>query len=84
MKSLLIRSALLLLIGAGLTACSSGGGGGGIVTPPPGPTAKFEDQFGANFGAAYRGDPNTEPKDITAADVITPSLTAEPVMLPGT
>ena len=81
MKSLLIRSALLLLIGASLTACSSGGGGG-TVTPPL--AAKFEDQFGVNFGAAYRGDPNTEPKDVAAGDVITPSLTAEPVTLPGT
>ena len=81
MKNLMIRGALLLLVGAGLAACSSGGGGGGTVTPP---VAKFEDQFGANFGIAYRGDANSEPKDIGSGDVITPNVTAEPVALPGT
>ena len=84
MKRSLITG-LLVLAAAGLSACSGGGGGGGGVgvTTPPVP-ASFASQFGAGFGAAFDQGANTDPRDLAAADVIAPSLTAEPVPLPGT
>ncbi|MDI1363839.1 MAG: hypothetical protein PSX79_03065, partial [bacterium] len=68
--------AALMALAVGLSACG-GGKDVAVVTPPP--AAKFEDQFGASFGVAFRADPNSEARDIAAGDVITPSLTAEPV-----
>ncbi|CAN5714240.1 hypothetical protein BH11PSE1_BH11PSE1_05040 [soil metagenome] len=73
---------LLALAAAGLSACGGGGGGGGGTTTPP--SASFASQFGAGFGAAFGASANSDPKELAAADVITPSLTADPVILPGT
>ena len=66
---------------AGLAACSNNNP---TPAPPPvvvPPAAKLEDQFGANFGIAYRADPLSEAKDPAPGDIIPLSLTAEPVPL---
>ena len=76
-----LAGASLLALSVGLAACNNGGGGGG--SSPPAPAAKFEDQFGAAFGVAYRADANSEPKDVAPGDVIPASLTAEPVAFQG-
>ena len=86
MKRTLLTAAGLALLALSVSACGSGGGGGGglgggTTTPPP---ASFASQFGPGFGAAFGAGANTEPRDLAAADVIAPSLTAEPVPLPGT
>lgn len=64
------RIIALCLLSAGLAACGSNNT---PATPPvvvPPPAAKLEDQFGVNFGTAYRADPNTEAKDPAAGDII--------------
>lgn len=85
MKRTLLTAAGLALLTLSVSACGGGGGGGGAgggtTTPPP---ASFASQFGAGFGAAFGASANTDPRDLAAADVIAPSLTAEPVPLPGT
>ena len=81
MKRFLIPG-LLILAAAGLSACGGGGGGGGTTTSPA--PAAFAAQFGTGFGAAFGASANSDPRDVASADVIAPSLTAEPVTLPGT
>lgn len=85
-KSLLVVGGVVLL-GIGLAGCGSSrsgvmGGGGDVGGTPAKPLA-FEDQFGANgFAPAYRAQPNSEPRDVAAGDVIPVNATAEPVPLP--
>ncbi len=50
-----------------------------VVVAPP--TARVEDQFGANFGVAYRADPNSIARDPVAGDIIPLSLTTGAVPL---
>lgn len=67
------------------TALASCGGGGNDAPPPPvvvtPPAAKIEDGFGANFGIAYRADPNTDAKDPVGGDIIPLDLTTDPVTI---
>lgn len=86
MKRILLTTAALGLLGATLAGCGGGGGSGMTVTQPPPVAARFEDQFGsaAGFGTAFRGTPNSEPRDVAPGDTIPVSLTAEPLTLPGT
>ena len=84
MKRTLLTAAGVALLALSVSACGGGGGGGGgggTTTPPP---ASFAAQFGAGFGAAFGASANSDPRELAAADVIAPSLTAEPVTLPGT
>jgi hypothetical protein len=75
----------VLALGGFLSACFGGGGGKKMTTPTtPIAAAKFEDQFGAKFGTAYRAGANTEPTDVAAGDVLAVSPTAEPVPFTGT
>ena len=70
---------------SGLAACGGGGGTTAAAPPPvvvPPVAAPLEDQFGAGFGVAYRGAPNTDPaRDPVAGDLIPLSLTTEAVTL---
>jgi hypothetical protein len=82
-------TALALLIGAGVAACDGGDDGGGevIVAPPPPappPTAptRLEDQFGANFGTAFRAAANTDPRDPQPGDLVGVSFTTDPIPVP--
>ena len=82
MKRSLFTGAALVALAVGLSACGGGGKDDvAVVTPPV--AAKFEDQFGSSFGVAFRADPNSEARDIATGDIITASLTAEPVALQG-
>lgn len=72
--------AAAMLVG-GLAACGNNNTPSSITQPPPMPAAKLEDQFGAGFGVAYRADPNTDPKDPMASDIIPLSLTTDPVAI---
>lgn len=79
----MLRAASALALVA-LAACGSGGGGDGdnappappaIVAPPP----PQENQFGANFGAAFRADPTSTPRDPADGDIVPLSFTTDPV-----
>lgn len=78
MSKLIRNVTTATLMGAGLAAC---GGGDNAAPPPPvvvvPPAPKLEDGFGANFGIAYRADPNTDAKDPAAGDIVPLSLTTE-------
>ena len=82
MAKLIRNVAAATVMGAGLAAC---GGSKSSAPPPPvvvtPPAAKLEDGFGANFGIAYRADPNTDAKDPVAGDIIPLSLTTDPVTI---
>jgi len=84
MRTLYWRIAAVAMTTGLLAAC---GNNGSTPTPPVTPpvvvppVAKVEDQFGTNFGIAYRGDANTDAKDPTAGDIIPLSLTTDPVAL---
>ena len=68
----------------GLAACSDNDSGSVQVTPPPPtpPAARFEDQFGANFGVAFRGVANSDPREPAAGDLAPISFTTDPVNIP--
>ncbi|MBC7768927.1 MAG: hypothetical protein H7124_09075 [Phycisphaerales bacterium] len=59
---------LILALALGVSACGGSGGGGGL--PPPPPAAPLEDTFGAGFGATFRADPNSNPRDPAAGDIV--------------
>lgn len=87
MRSLHWRLAAAAMTVGVLAAC--GDGNQSTVTPPvtpppvvvPPPAPKLEDQFGTNFGIAYRADPNTDAKDPAPGDIVPLSLTTDPVAL---
>ncbi len=65
-------------LASALAAC--GGSSSSAPTPPvivPPVATPLEDQFGANFGTAYRAAPNTDAKDPVAGDIVPLSLTTE-------
>ena len=74
------RIGFMLALGAATAACNSGvttapPTGGGVVVP----TARQEDQFGVQFGTAFRADNNSEPYNPADGDIVAISLTTEPV-----
>lgn len=81
MAHTLRKVAALTILTAGLSACDDNKNQSTVITPTPAPVAKLEDGFGANFGIAYRADPNTEAKDPAVGDIIPLTLTVEPVPL---
>ena len=83
MKNVYWRIAAVAMVAGGLSACGNSNNTPPpppVVVPPP-PAPKVEDQFGTNFGIAYRADPNTDAKDPMAGDIIPLSLTTEAVVL---
>ena len=70
----------IMMAGASLSACS-GESEGDVVSQDPlaGRTAAQGDQFGKGFGKAFRADSNSEPANVSNADVKPVSLTAEPL-----
>ena len=82
-KRVLLGTAALAAV-AGLGACGGGGDDDvAVVTPPPTPpAARFEDQFGANFGIAFRASANSDPRDPAPGDIIPISFTTDPVNIP--
>ena len=80
----LILSALVL----SASACSSGndgGSSGNTATPPPPPVVvapvRQEDQFGTQFGIAFRAAMDGEPFVVQDTDLVAVSLTTEPVTI---
>jgi len=82
-KRALLGTAALAAV-AGLGACGGGGDDDvAVVTPPPTPpAARFEDQFGANFGISFRAVANSDPRDPAPGDIIPISFTTDPVNIP--
>jgi predicted small lipoprotein YifL len=77
----MIRNLILVAaLGATLAACGSKGNNGD-QPPPVVVTPRQEDQFGANFGTAFRRDPNTDPVNVADGDVVPLSLTNEAVAI---
>lgn len=80
MRKLYWRFAGLAIAAGTVSACGGGSDSPAATTPPTvTPAAKLEDQFGANFGTAYRNSPNTEAAEPTATGLAPLSLTTEPV-----
>jgi hypothetical protein len=81
MNALIKNAVLLALLAGGLSACGSSSdtpNTGPVVTPP---APKVEDGFGANFGTAYRGDPNAIAKDPVPGDIVPLDLTKDAVQI---
>ena len=82
MRNLYWRIAAAAMLAGGLAACGGDNNQAATTPPPVVPAAKLEDQFGANFGVAYRADPNTDPaKNPVDGDIIPLSLTTDPVAI---
>ena len=72
----------VLLIGTSLAACNRQSGDDVSANDPFAATsARPEDQFGKEFGKAYRADPNSPPRIVTENDVAPVSLTTEPIVI---
>ncbi len=75
--------AAVVLFAAGLAACGGNDSSAPPVPPvvvvPPAP--RLEDQFGANFGTAYRKSADTDATDPVAGDIVPLSLTTEAVTI---
>ena len=81
MKRLIQNVSAITFMAAGLTAC---GNDSATPAPPvvvPAPAPRIEDGFGANFGAAYRANPNTDAMDPMADDIIPLDLTKDAVII---
>ncbi len=71
---------LIAVAGASLTACGRQDGDDVPEADAFATTAgRDEDQFGKEFGKAYRADPNSEPVVVTEGAVPPVSLTSEPL-----
>jgi hypothetical protein len=91
MRHLLRTTALVGLLAMGVIACDGDGDDGNdvVVTPispapppPPSGGVRLEDQFGANFGAAFRAAANSDPRDPQPGDLIAVSFTTDPIPVP--
>ncbi len=80
----LLRGASMFGLGLALSACGSSSSVPPI-SPSPMPTSstavRQEDQFGTQFGTAFRADPNSEPFAVNDGDLIAISFTTEPVTI---
>ncbi len=77
---LALRGAVMLGLGLAIAACGSSNNnttppnnGGGTIT------VRQEDQFGIQFGTAFRADNNSEPYNPVDGDIVAVSLLTEPV-----
>lgn len=71
---------LVAALGAVLAGCGSKANDDD-QPPPVVVTPRQEDQFGTNFGAAFRRDPNSDPVNVADSDVVPLSLTNEAVVI---
>lgn len=78
-RRLIVAAAALGLV-ALLSACGGSGGGGG--NPPPDVPPSGVGRFGVGFAAAFAAAANSDPREVTAADVIPISLTTDPIEVP--
>lgn len=81
MTSIKKRILAICFASAALAACGNSNNSATppvVVTPP---AAKLEDQFGANFGTAYRADPNSVAKDPAPGDIIPVDPTKDAVTI---
>ncbi len=75
---LALRGASMLGLGLAIAACGPSNrnappnGGGGPIT------VRQEDQFGMQFGTAFRADNNSEPYSPADGDIVAVSLLTEP------
>jgi hypothetical protein len=69
------RSAGSLLLLGLLAGCGSDGMKTPAPPPPPVAATPPEDAFGANFGAAFRADPNSAPRTPVDGDIIALTFT---------
>lgn len=82
MKRFIQRAAIVAAMGSGLAAC--GGNSSNAIAPTTAPTppitvTRQEDQFGTNFGTAYRTSVTAAPITPADGDIIPLSLTTNPV-----
>ena len=81
----LLRSASVFGLGLALSACGSSSSVPPIASPAPTPApstaVRQEDQFGTQFGIAFRADPNSEPFAVNDGDLVAISFTTEPVTI---
>ncbi len=70
---------LILIVGTSLSACNNRQDSDVQANEIERGARAVEDQFGQEFGEAYRADPNSEPKDVSEAGANAVSMTAEPV-----
>lgn len=68
---------LALALAVAASACGGGGGGGGLPQQQ-----RLEDTFGAGFGQAFRANPNSDPRDPAAGDVVPADLTRDATPIP--
>lgn len=73
------RIVAVALLACGVAACGSSGSSPTTVVTPP--IVAQEDQFGTGFGADYRASPNSEPATPVTSDIVSVSLTTEPVVV---
>ena len=78
MRNLIWKFVTISALACGLAACGSDNTPAPPAAgPPPAAAPKLEDGFGANFGIAYRADPNGIANDPLAADIAPLDLTKE-------
>lgn len=68
----------LIFAGASLSSCSKNSESDALVLDAQADSGRAEDKFGEGFGEAFRADPNSEPANVSAGDVVPVSHTAEP------
>lgn len=85
MSSAMIRPRLafgLIMAAASLSACGRKSDSDAAFSVPLSSTsARPEDQFGKEFGKAFRADSNSEPAKVAESDMRPVSLTTEPVQI---
>lgn len=81
MRTLYWRLLAVAVAAGGVSACGSSGSTTAAPPPVVTPAAKLEDQFGTNFGIAFRNNPNTDATDPAPGDIIPLSLTTDPVAI---
>lgn len=70
---------LLVVAGVSLSACGKNERSDLDLPQSASTDGRVEDQFGKEFGEAFRADPNSQPANVTGNGVIPVSLDTEPV-----
>ena len=86
MQKLLHGASIVAILAAGLAGCGGGDSGDtAVVVPPPAPppaAMRLEDQFGANFGTAFRVAANSDPSNPQPTDLNPVSFVTDPIPVP--
>ncbi|MEO7411171.1 MAG: hypothetical protein ABIU10_07620 [Sphingomicrobium sp.] len=69
----------MLLAGLSLSACGKAETDDLTLPQNSKASGRMEDQFGKEFGEAFRADPNSTPANVSESDVVPVSLDTEPV-----